>query len=251
MNIEPKNNHVKRVADSLNSLMTHASRIGTIKEDTLLLLRGYLANFIQPEIIIATADILTIDYRNKVNQLPRNSLVVGNDTLDLISEFEDEIHSTLMGDRFYDSVRLFYETVVSKMLAKFPHRNDTLSDLVFLNPRNRTHCCIQSITRLCKQFMTTTSEEIDQIIQEFVAYKITPDNQLPLYNSTDIAAIDHFWSAMSSLEVVTSVDLSDSPLAYSNLSKLSKILLTLPHSNADPERLFSMVKKLRLIPVLY
>ncbi|KAI6648273.1 hypothetical protein LOD99_12082 [Oopsacas minuta] len=49
---------------------------------------------------------------------------------------------------------------------------------------------------------------------------------------------------MSRLEVVTSVDLSDSPLAYSNLSKLSKILLTLPHSNADPERLFSMVKKI-------
>ncbi|KAI6653129.1 hypothetical protein LOD99_3965 [Oopsacas minuta] len=229
MDIEPKNNHVKRVTDSLNSLkvklictfahfalqppnkftilfQTHASRIGAIKEDTLLLLRGYLANFIQPEIIIATVDILTIDYRNKVNQLPRNSLVVGNDILDLIPEFEDEIHGTVMGDRFYDSVRLFYETVVSKMLAKFPHRNATLSDLAFLNPRNHTHCCIQSITRLCKQFMTTTSEEIDQIIQEFVAYKITPDNQLPSYNPTDIAAIDHFWSAMS----------------------------TLPHSNADP-----------------
>ena len=33
-------------------------------------------------------------------------------------------------------------------------------------------------------------------------------------------------------------------LRYSVLSKLAKILLILPHSNADPERLFSMVRKI-------
>lgn len=81
---------------------THAGRIGMIKEDTMLLLRIYMVNFIKPEIIIATADIITIDYRNKVNQLPRDSLVIGNDTLDLISEFEDEIYGTLLGSKLYD-----------------------------------------------------------------------------------------------------------------------------------------------------
>ncbi|KAI6647465.1 hypothetical protein LOD99_12461 [Oopsacas minuta] len=99
--------------------------------------------------------------------------------------------------------------------------------------------------------MATTSEEIDQIIQEFVAYKITPDNQLPSYNPTDIAAIDHFWSAMSRLEVVTSVDLSDSPLAtltYQNFQRyfsLYRIQMLIQNVYS------AWLKKLKLIPVLY
>ena len=35
-----------------------------------------------------------------------------------------------------------------------------------------------------------------------------------------------------------------SSLAYPNLSRLAKILLVLPHSNVDPESLFSMVGKI-------
>ena len=35
-----------------------------------------------------------------------------------------------------------------------------------------------------------------------------------------------------------------SSLAYFNLARLAKIILVLPHSNADPERLFSMLGKI-------
>ena len=35
-----------------------------------------------------------------------------------------------------------------------------------------------------------------------------------------------------------------SSFVYANLARLAKILLVLPHSNADPERLFSMLGKI-------
>ena len=53
--------------------------------------------------------------------------------------------------------------------------------------------------------------------------------------------LDHFWSAMST--VASNLELPSS-FAYSNLARLAKILLVLPHSNVEPERLFSMVGKI-------
>ena len=48
-------------------------------------------------------------------------------------------------------------------------------------------------------------------------------------------AIDHFWAAMAKLPSVMDVEVHH----FGVLSSLAKILLVLPHSNADPERLFS------------
>ena len=38
---------------------------------------------------------------------------------------------------FLKSVHQFYETAVTKILAKFPFNNATLKELAFLNSRNR------------------------------------------------------------------------------------------------------------------
>ena len=100
---------------------THASHIGSIQEDTISLLRGYLANFIKPGVIAAATDIKITDYHSRQNQLTDDALAIGTEMQLFLSEFEDEIEGTVIERKFFSSVRLFYETVVSKMLAKFPH----------------------------------------------------------------------------------------------------------------------------------
>ena len=82
---EPSDDRVQRVDKSLKSLeiqlvcrfvlfalqpinrfntvfQTSASRIGSIQDDTLSLLRGYLANFIKPEVITTAENITAINY---------------------------------------------------------------------------------------------------------------------------------------------------------------------------------------------
>ena len=99
---------------------THSSRIGTMQDDMLSLLRVYLANFIKPEVIVAADDITALDYKDRENQLSNESLGVGTETLLFLSEMGDDIEDTTMERKFFNSVRLFYETTVSKMLAKGP-----------------------------------------------------------------------------------------------------------------------------------
>ncbi len=156
---------------------------------------------------------------------------------------EDDIEGTTMQRRFFESVRLFYETAVSKMLAKFPFKDKTISDLAFLDPRNRVKTSSASIIRLAKRFLTNNSDEIDAIVAEFLSFQVAPDSQLPVFDPKTDAAIDHFWSLMGKQTAIG--DLSS---AYRNLSELAKTVLVLPHSNADPERLFSMVGKIEIQP---
>eukprot|EP00117_Sycon_ciliatum_P017562 scpid64125/ scgid4510/ len=80
-------------------------------------------------------------------------------------------------------------------------------------------------------------EDIDAILTELLDFKSLPDDVLPHRGEN----LDQFWSALSKLTRPE----DSTQRRFANLSKLAKVALVLPHSNADPERLFSMVKKNR------
>ena len=72
---------------------------------------------------------------------------------------------------------------------------------------------------------------------QFRDFRSSTDDQLPSFNLDEYAAIDHFWSAMAKVEIVTDLE----TLRFGTLARLAIIL---PLSNVDPERLFSMVRKI-------
>ena len=71
-------------------------------------------------------------------------------------------------------------------------------------------------------------------------FRALSDHQLPPYNLDEATAIIHFWAAMAEVKLVTDI----CTLHFGILSRLAKVLLVLPHSNADPESLFSMIRKI-------
>ena len=258
------NSRVQRVANSLHNPMvklichfvafamkplnkfstafqTNASRIGSLQSDVQVLLHAYLSNFVKPEALREANDITAVDYRNQDKQVSNDELGIGTSTrLLLTGELEDDVVGTHIEREFYSHVRAFYETTVSKMLAKFPFSDSTMKELAFLHPRNRSKTTIAGIVNLTKRFTSFTSDDIDSVVMEFQDYRAVPDEQLPSIRDQDSAAIDHFWAQMAQVKSVT--DLSMQRFGF--LSQLAKHLLILPHSNADPERLFSMVRKI-------
>ena len=160
-----------------------------------------------------------------------------------LSEFEDEIEGTLIEG---GSLEVFVCSMRQSFLNYWPssHLKTTLSDLSFINPNNCTKSTPRGIIRLCNRFMTDKPEEIDTVVEEYRAFCVSADNQLPSYVAKADNALEKFWSAMSEKETVAGdLELPNS-YAYYNLVSLAKILLVLPNSNADPERLFSMLGKI-------
>ena len=139
-------------------------------------------------------------------------------TLLFLSEFEDEIEGTTIRRKFFNGVCMLYETVVSKLLAKFPHKEKTLSDPSFINPDHRVSSTSQGIIHVCNCFMTNKSEKLDTGLEECCAFRVAPNDQLPVYDSKADNALDKVWSAMSVQKTVAADFELPSSFVYSNLA---------------------------------
>ena len=222
------------------AFQTHASRIGTLQADVRRLLHSFVSNFIDPEIIKSTEDIISIDFTDKNIQLSNDELGIGTSTRLLwCGEFEEFV-GTALEKRFFKCVRTFYETCVSKMIAKFPFHDDTIKQLAFLDPRNRDKTSLNDIIQLANRFTSFSLDEIDTLSIEFRDFRATPLDQLPTYDSKEAGAVDQFWASMAKVQSVMDLEVR----RFGVLSNFAQVLLILPHSNADPERLFSMVRKI-------
>ena len=262
--IEPTSDRVQRVAKYFNDpeakliyhfvsfamkpfntfstvFQTHASCIGTLQADVYKLLQTYMTNFIEPKVLQECDNITTINFKDADNQLSDDELGIGTSTrLLLCDELEDDIVGTRKEVRFYSSVRTFYETAVSKILAKFPFADETIKELAFLDPRNRDKTTITGLIRLANRFTTFTADKINDLVTEFRDYRAISDSDLPGLGINEHTALDHFWAAVAEIQSVADSEMH----RFGLLAHLAKILLVLPHSNADPERLFSMVRKI-------
>ena len=118
----------------------HASRIGTLQSDVLNLLKSFLSNFIDPNVLRQSNDITTINYQDLNVQLKDSELAIGTSTRMLLcGELEDEVTGTVIEARFYQTVRTFYDTTVCKIIDKFPFNENIFKKLLMLDPRNRLY----------------------------------------------------------------------------------------------------------------
>ena len=230
-----------RPLNSFNTaFQTKATKIGMMQQSVVDLLRSFMANFVKLEVLVVADDMTTINYEDAANQVGDNELGIGTATRLLLVEKEDEVAGTHLERNFFSGVRRFYEKTVAKIIVKFPFKDQTLADLKVLDPRRRMEVTAASIIRLCNRFNKRTPEELDDVLSELNDYRVVPENQLPPVNCDEAGALEHFWFLISC--ILKPGDSSQK--RFINLSQLCKILLVLPHSNADPERLFSMVQKI-------
>ena len=99
---------------------------------------------------------------------------------------------------------------------------------------------VHDLVQLANRFTSFSPDELDSLNLEFLDYRASPLDQLPTYEVDRAGGIDHFWAAMAKVTSVMNLEV----FRFGTLSSLAQVLLVLPHSNADPERLFSMVRKI-------
>ena len=84
------------------AFQTHASRIGTLDSDVRNLLRAFLSNFIDPDVIKSVNDITTLSYLDRSKHVENDELGIGTSTRLLLSgELEDELVGTHIESRFF------------------------------------------------------------------------------------------------------------------------------------------------------
>ena len=172
----------------------------------------------------------------------------------------------------FREVRAFYASVVRKMVAKFPFDSVVLKDLVVMDlskrddltyapskhsPVNEWGDCLMSaisslvtfrfkaaavqggclfaVVRLATQFAPDVDEEA--LKDEYEDLQLVEDDQIRLQEGGHHRRLDVVWGEVLAMRT---------PLGarrFPTLARVMAALLALPHSNADCERAFSMVRK--------
>lgn len=217
------------------------------------LVRLYAANLLTKEAILEANDNLKLLKFDNDKQLSNENLGIGDNTCVAIAAVEEE-HDI---KPFFFSIRNFYLSSIKKMLKKFPFGDTLLSDLGILQPEKASSYEVSTVLRLAKKFPQldlSTSEQLSHLREEFSDFLLSPleiQSLITTYTARDPSFNPYrasekvekprpgtFWQKMSQMKSL------DGEPRFPHLSKLMAGLLSIPSSNADSERGFSMLRKI-------
>lgn len=223
--------------DFNTTFQADATKIGIIHSQMIKLLRKFLAKFVQASIIAQHKDITKVPYDERDKQLSNDILAVGSSNRTFLIDHADDLSPFLL-DKFFSIIREFYMAVTKKMLQKFPFHDDALKNMAFLNPEFKEQLVADCVLKLAKRFPQILGDtcSLDELQEEFLDYQLTPKEELP---PADLGA-DKFWSQMAKV-----MEPFSNKSRFGLLAKLALACCVIPVSNADPERIFSMLKKIQ------
>ncbi|XP_061162630.1 uncharacterized protein LOC133171854 [Saccostrea echinata] len=215
------------------------SRIGYLGEEIHKLLRKFLGRFIKAGIIKNSKDLISVDFQNPENQLQDNILAVGILTRFYIAENDEDIPPVDLAI-FFQNVRGFYCAITKKMLKHFPFKDPVVNNLGFLNPHRREETSLQSIVEIARRFPAIVQEkDFPKLEEEYLDFSVSPDCDLPNFEKGQ-TRIDSFWGEMGKI----TNKVSGTP-RFPILNKIAQSMCCIPNSNADCERVFSLVRKIQ------
>ncbi|CAC5416636.1 unnamed protein product [Mytilus coruscus] len=211
------------------------SMIGYLHTEMVRLLSKMMDKFVTTRAITAQSDITKVDFRCKDNQ--HDNTRIGMKVREFLSDNDDLPPQTV--NNFFSTVREFYCTMTETMIKKFPFQDKVLRGISFLNPLSKDKLSPDEVVSLSDRFLNYNQQETSQLEYEAAEYILTPD--LPAFDP-DTPSLNQFWTSIGNLK------LPSGKQQFQHLFALSKVVLALPHSNADTERTFSMLKKIQSDP---
>ncbi len=170
------------------------------------------------------------------------SLSIGIDTWVCVAELEKEMDMK----PFFSAVKQFYLATLKKMFKKFPFEDTLLQDLGIIRPNKTASYTVNTVHRLAKRFPQielASSCSLDCLAEEFTDFVLSPSDLPPLMYYKDCDGTDKprpgpFWCEVGKMKTL----LGES--RFPKLAKLMAGLLSIPCSNADSERGFSILRKI-------
>lgn len=218
----------------------------SLKAEVSRLLRILLGRFLKPEVITKAGnngDFKKINLNDSQLQLSEEDIGIGHKAWGYLSEVEDDIDRRTR-KLFFRGILDFYKAIASTVIKKFTFEDSVVDDVAVILPENQSKVTGPTVLRLARRFPAAVSEdEFDALEEEALDYALAPHATMPSVHrengkptmSADLCA---YWHEVGKLKTLDGKD------RFPTLTQLAKCLLSLPVSNADTERVFSIVRKI-------
>jgi len=201
---------------------------------SIRLYKTFAQNFIKPEFLI-TDEIDKISFSNPNMFLPESEIFVGTECEDFIKY----LPRTIISD-FKNTCLTFYIKAAEEIHIRLPIHNLFFKEFQFLDP----NICLDPTKRNIITDLPLTRDKFqhfidkNKVVEEWreILYFYSKDQVLKLKNLD----IPGFWQ-----EIDKAKDFATDILKFSNICTLAKLVLSLPHSNASAERIFSVLNDVK------
>lgn len=215
------------IFNSLNVLLQNQSpQIHKISDEINSFLETLVGRFIDRN--NCNSELEIYDFNPHENHLSNSELMIGFLTRNTIRSVNLELH---VENKIFNSCREFFIRAYEYAVKHLPFGNELFLNAKFLNFSKRKEVSFSSIMYFVNQFLELKkrlSGHLDELYDEFISYKNLTD-RIEFSNKD----VDQLWT-----EIVKVINIS-------HLFEVVKFVIILPHSNADIERVFSMIKKIK------
>ena len=109
------------------------------------------------------------------------------------------------------------------------------------------YTCITINNRYSKVLPFSNAIELSQLEDQFLQYQLLDHNDVPeiIWNAAKVIEQDErsYYRMDTIWDYLRTARSADGTLAFDKLAKVALLVLVLPHSNAEEERVFSLVTK--------
>ena len=159
--------------------------------------------------------------------------------------------------KFYSSVVAFYTSAFTYVLKWFPLHEAVIKDSEFFDFRKKEECDFSMVCTFIERYpklLSFTDKELNKVCEEFLDYQAVSRDEIP-QNVWDDAAcyevgegsdkvmyhrMDRVWSCIAEMKLP-----GMGIKRFGRLAKVARVVLTIPHSNAGEENVFSVIHKIR------
>ena len=190
-----------------------------------------LSFYVDPKVIrLNSSDLTKLNYTDPSNHLPDDKIFIGDNATAFLTHLHD--NEGMPVRVFYEKVVNFYEQFIKKQLKVFPFKSQVLQALEFLDP-TKTLSVPDSVFDTIEENIAI---EFDKALTKLEHPEFVCDTEVCPEDDCDAVS---FWFKVHSLKSAMG------SLKYENQSTLALQLLAIPTSNADSERVFSLVRRIK------
>eukprot|EP00745_Piridium_sociabile_P017086 TRINITY_DN2568_c0_g1_i14.p1 TRINITY_DN2568_c0_g1~~TRINITY_DN2568_c0_g1_i14.p1 ORF type:complete len:672 (-),score=163.69 TRINITY_DN2568_c0_g1_i14:435-2351(-) len=210
----------------LKGLQADEPMIHALRPYLVELINDLFSRFMLPSAVVGKS-VEEVQYAVRANQKADRDLLIGSAASGMIEEADkSHLRSSRIQD-FYSAVRKYFQTVCEYLLKKLPLDDPVLLYARVIDPAQQLEAKMSDLKFFLNRFpvLLPEGETKDSILEQFCRYQ-----------SADISdciqgRIDETWA-----EIATKKDLK-------GLGRVMAGIMTVPHSSAPCERVFSVVRK--------
>lgn len=215
-----------------------------------------LANRImKPNAMHNITSITQLDLHDDSIYKDRQDLFLGGLTRGRLNRLLDEgdISQEQYND-FYCAAFAYFKDSVSYIVKKFPLTNPLICNAVWIDVEKREHAVWSNVEYFLDRFSTALLLENidhDKLFEEFIDYQSLNENLLKeAYEDAKVVdgkingeevfhyRVDVLWWHLAKMTVPETT-----MKRFKHIVKVAEIVIVIPHSNAEQERIFSIVRK--------